>query len=304
MSNRKETNHPSRISQTLPPVVHGTARQFVTSSLHIKKLWSKYLEAGTSHGIHEGQMSDSEERPTAMPSTDAEKVEVDSSLDNGNEATENLDPPKAPTAMNARTCAVCFKNPAKYKCTRCELPYCSIPCNVEHKNNHPAETEIPKVDPPAIKQPDSSSANGWKSLPLAGTRAAAFQPPNVLAPLLASPELQQLFTRYPSLKAQLGEIYAASQPPVEDQWSEHRERPFWTTEQGTRDGVEALKNAKRQYGQDGEGIKEFAALVLRYVSPENAVNGSFDQPSPIYRETQEDNAKMISDLLKGELGNS
>lgn len=254
-------------------------------------------------------MSGSEERQTTtttMSFIDIENTEANKSAESGNDGGNVTDPPKAAhAAVNSRTCGVCLKNPAKYKCTRCELPYCSIPCNVEHKNNHPPDP--PKAEPPSVIDSDSLPvsvpANGWNSLPRAGTQVAAGRPANILAPLLASPEVKTLFNHYPSLKAQLRHIYNTSQPPPEDNWEAQRERPFWTREQATRDGVEALKNAKKQYGKDGEGMREFAALVIRYISPEHVVNGSFDQQAPIYKETQEDNAKMISDLLRGELGN-
>lgn len=144
----------------------------------------------------------------------------------------------------------------------------------------------------------------------AGTMAAAGRP-DVLAPLLNSPEIKRLFTLYPSLQGQLQEIYKASQPPNEDspsqsrsgRYNQGRDRSFWTKEQGTRDGVEALVNAKKVYGKDGEGVREFAGLVIKLVSPENAVNGNLEQATTIERQTQDENARMITQLLNGDLGN-
>lgn len=182
---------------------------------------------------------------------------------------------------------------------------CSIGCNKEHKANHPVVPEAPK---PIAKEADMGVSNGSQPPPRAGTMAAAGRP-DVLAPLISSQDLQTLFTLYPSLRAQLRKVYEASQPPREDasghgRFNQGRDRQFWTKEQGTRDGVEALVMAKGVYGKDGEGVREFAELVVRLISPENAINGNLDRPSFIERQTQDENAKMITQLLNGELGNA
>lgn len=156
---------------------------------------------------------------------------------------------------------------------------------------------------------DNTFPNRSKSAPRAGTQAVAGRS-HILAPLLASPELQRLFTVYPSLREHLREIYNASQPPIDEIYSNHgrytsgRDKMFWTKEQGTRDGVEALKAAKRVFGMDGQGVREFADLVLKTISSENAINGNLDEPTAIQRQVQDENAQMITQLLNGELGNA
>jgi len=184
---------------------------------------------------------------------------------------------------------------------------CSIGCNKEHKANHPVVPEAPK---PLTKEPDMERSNANGNQARAGTMAAA-ERLDVLAPLLTSPDVKRLFTFYPSLQGQLLEIYKASQAPNEDspsqsrngRYNQGRDRSFWTKEQGTRDGVEALVNAKKVYGKDGEGVREFAELVIKLVSPENAINGNLERPTVIERQTMDENARMITQLLNGELGN-
>jgi len=146
--------------------------------------------------------------------------------------------------------------------------------------------------------------------PRPGTQAAAGRS-HLLAPLIDSPDLKQLFTLYPSLREHLQDIYAASQPPADDDYSTNdgrgrytnvRDKPFWTKEQGTRDGVDALKAAKTRPGMDGEGVRRFAQLVVSVISPENVVNGNLDGPTAIQKQAQDENAMMITQLLNGELG--
>lgn len=148
-----------------------------------------------------------------------------------------------------------------------------------------------------------------KPTPQPGTQSAAGQS-NIFTPLISSPDLQRLFTVYPDLKEQLGDIYDASQPPHEGRFSRStsnvQSKVFWTKEQGTRDGTDALKEAKTKFGKDGEGVREFAELVVRLISPENVVNGNLDNrpEAVIQKQTQEDNATMIAQLLRGDLGGS
>ncbi|MCJ1403975.1 hypothetical protein MMC11_007199 [Xylographa trunciseda] len=102
--------------------------------------------------------------------------------------------------------------------------------------------------------------------------------------LLKSTELEQLFARYPQLKSQLTSIYTATlEPSQEDQENDARrwkratrgrgrgrgrgntyDSPVpWTRERGLKDAMRQLRNVRRVEGQQGEGLREFSALVTK-----------------------------------------
>ena len=108
------------------------------------------------------------------------------------------------------------------------------------------------------------------------------------ATLLRSTELGQLFASHPQLKSQLKSIYAAThEPSQEDQESEttrrnrasrgrgrargrgrgrgntHDNHVPWTRERGLKDAMRQLKKARRVEGPQGEGLREFSALVTK-----------------------------------------
>jgi len=139
--------------------------------------------------------------------------------------------------------------------------------------------------------------------------AAGFKGP--FAALDDSKELQTLFKTYPRLPAQLDEINAAMLPPIAGQEvaiqsqyhgevpkgkGRRREEP-WNRDRGLRNGVQALARARKAYGKDGEGIREFSKLILQIVSGDESV----DATELIQKELAEENARSISQLLKGEV---
>lgn len=157
------------------------------------------------------------------------------------------------------------------------------------------------------------------SNPKPGTRAAAGAP-NPFAAVETSQDLQTLFMMFPRLRCQLRDIHNATLPPTEDELMEQqlderesssrgrgrgrgrggrgRGRGPWTQERGTKNGVRALQHAKAEYGKGGEGIREFADLVLRLVSGD----GGPDGVELVQQEVIDENTRIIAQLLSGESG--
>jgi hypothetical protein len=123
---------------------------------------------------------------------------------------------------------------------------------------------------------------------------------------------------YPRLRSQLRDICTATLPPTddstgttghyEDQSYSHRgrgrgkgrngrgrDKASWNTDRGTQDGIDALCIAKEQYGKGGEGVREYAELVLKLVSMEGV-----DVARLVQEEVAEENAKIIAQLLNGD----
>ena len=161
------------------------------------------------------------------------------------------------------------------------------------------------------------ATNGVNVKPVAGTVSAAGAR-NPFSVLEDAKELQTLFMIYPRLRSQLRDIYTATLPPLDDstgmvgQYENHsqayrgrgrgrgrlgrgRDRGPWNADRGTQDGIDALCNAKEQYGKGGEGVREYAELVLKIVSMEG-----IDVAQLVQEEVAEENAKIIAQLLNGD----
>lgn len=122
---------------------------------------------------------------------------------------------------------------------------------------------------------------------------------------------------YPRLRSQLREIYTATLPPTDDpaagayggnnpsyrgggagrggNRANGQHRGPWNTDQGTQDGIDALKEQSEQYGKGGEGIRDYSELVLKLVSLEGV-----DVAKLVQDEVAEENAKIIAQLLNGD----
>jgi hypothetical protein len=172
--------------------------------------------------------------------------------------------------------------------------------------------------PTTVEVGPSAITNGTNARPIAGTVSAA-RSKNPFAALEDSKELQALFMMYPRLRSQLRDIYDATQPPADEssdlpgQYGNHpqghrgggqsrrgrsgrgRGKGPWNTDRGTQDGIDALRDAKEQYGKGGEGVREFADLVLKLVSM-----GGMDIARLVQDEVAEENAKIIAQLLQGD----
>lgn len=144
---------------------------------------------------------------------------------------------------------------------------------------------------------------------------------NAFTVLEGSQKLQTLFMMYPRLRSQLRDIYAATLPPKDDSPDANgnhvghhsfqrgrgrggaqrgigrTDRPNapWNPDQGTQNGIDALTSAKVDYGKAGEGVREYAELVISLVSRDG-----LDVAQLVQEEVAEENAKIIAQLLNGE----
>ncbi|KAM3071504.1 hypothetical protein ACMFMF_007975 [Clarireedia jacksonii] len=202
----------------------------------------------------------------------------------------------------AKLCEVCKEQPAKYKCTRCYLPYCSVSCSTVHKATHPAvEAESSSAVSP-INEVTPLRAQTSAFIPLAGTVAGSASK-GPFAALENSRELESLFELYPSLHAQLEEINAAMHRPLDNQNTNNRQtygfrKPKgieqWDQDRGMENGMKALQRARSVYGKEGEAVREYSKLVLRILSSEEGSGAS----EIVQREVDEENARVIQQLLQ------
>ncbi|KAK4122727.1 hypothetical protein N657DRAFT_691210 [Parathielavia appendiculata] len=174
-------------------------------------------------------------------------------------AIPDADPSSPPKKLEPKLCGVCGIQPGKYKCPRCSVPYCSVACSKQHKENHPP-------DPPKSDQT-------FAALNTAQNTPADDDPYSIL--LDHRNAFQRLFARYPSLAAELTRIQATTLPPAETPGSafnipglgpftantgRNRQEP-WTKDVGLRRGAEALRKARMDPSDTGDGVREFCELV-------------------------------------------
>ncbi|KFY67668.1 hypothetical protein V496_01476 [Pseudogymnoascus sp. VKM F-4515 (FW-2607)] len=228
--------------------------------------------------------------------------------------TEDQGPPK--TSLSSKLCGVCNDQQAKYKCSRCEIPYCSVACATLHRAI-PCEAPVTRSLTPLAAEP--ATQNG-SVRPLPGTVAGSTQG-NIFSVLESSQKLQTLFIMYPRLRSQLRDIYNATLPPTDDsntlgsnndhsypqfqrgrgggrggmgRGSSSRQGP-WSSDRGTQDGIDALGKAKLEFGKSSEGVREYANLVLKLVAADGV-----DVARLVQDEVAEENAKIIAQLLNGD----
>lgn len=203
---------------------------------------------------------------------------------------------------NALLCGVCEINPGKYKCSRCRLPYCSVPCSKAHQQNHPPDPpkEEPKPTSLASSKPQAASAN----LPPPGP----IDPTNPFSVLATSDKLQLLFNKYPNLPNQLLEIHAATQPPVEAPDAATKAIPAslmkglpansgkgtWNHDIGIKNGKAALRRARKASGEDGEAIREYTELILHIMNETGEQNNA---TAFVQRQVAEQDTALIERLL-------
>lgn len=177
-------------------------------------------------------------------------------------------------------------------------PSCSVACFRPHKENHTPDEPKPTPVPKAA----GSQANAENK---ASKRKA-----HPFSVLNDSPELAQLFKRYPGLPAKLESIHSATLPPSDEEpgrgglpWNlqqapgYQQKKPKWTHDTGLRRGKEALRKARTNPGEEGDAVREYCELVLHLLSREEATANVTD----IVRQqvTQED-IKLIEKLIETE----
>lgn len=192
---------------------------------------------------------------------------------------------------------------------------CSVACATLHRATHPA---VDNDAPPAIVEVGSAINTNVQTVKHATGISSAAGSRNPFTVLEDAKELQTLFMVYPRLRSQLRDIYTATLPSMdgsigttgqyEDQSYSHRgrgrgkgrtgrgrDKASWNTDRGTQDGIDALCSAKEQYGKGGEGVREYAELILKLVSMEGV-----DVARLVQEEVAEENAKIIAQLLNGD----
>lgn len=191
---------------------------------------------------------------------------------------------------------------------------CSVACATLHRAV-PCEALVTRSLTPLAAEP--ATQNG-SIRPLPGTVAGSTQG-NIFSVLESSQKLQSLFIMYPRLRSQLREIYSATLPPTDDpntlgpnndhsypQFQRGRgggrggrgnsSRPGpWNSDRGTQDGIDALGKAKLEFGKAGEGVREYANLVLKLVAADGV-----DVARLVQDEVAEENARIIAQLLNGD----
>ncbi|KAF8863571.1 hypothetical protein BDZ45DRAFT_583713 [Acephala macrosclerotiorum] len=201
-------------------------------------------------------------------------------------------------APSKKLCAVCNENEGKYKCSRCYLPYCSVACSKQHKINHPPDE--PKPEPESKPSPATEINDHGRAGTIAGK---AFKGP--FAALDDSPDLRLLFKLYPNLPKLLDSIHTATLPSIDEYTTsglptrarKGNEQP-WNSDRGLQKGVEALKKARNSDGKDGEGLREYSRLILQILAGEEGMTTE----QIIQKELAEENARIIEQLLNGDIG--
>ncbi|KJK65303.1 HIT zinc finger [Aspergillus parasiticus SU-1] len=182
----------------------------------------------------------------------------------------------AHTKKMPNTCEVCASEPSKYRCPTCGLLSCSLACTQSHKIYC-----APKE--PSSKTSEEVNGTGNQPEEVNGhTGENTHESQNDTDPraLGSSPQLKELFDRYPALRDQLRDIYKAT---LEEEWVETQvhggRRPFgrgkgaprsrgpWTREKGFNRGLGKVRKLREmceegsEVGKNAEGYMRFVALV-------------------------------------------
>ncbi|KAK3387137.1 hypothetical protein B0H63DRAFT_150499 [Podospora didyma] len=226
-------------------------------------------------------------------------------------------PPPEEKKPAVRLCVVCDKEPGKYKCPMCAMPYCSVACNRTHKENHPPPqprtTEDPKAQAAAAPPPGPASA-----------AAVDNDPYSVL--LEHRSEFTRLLQKYPVLEQELARIEQTTLPPgnggsgdgsglaykMQQQAQlaaqgasggghnnkRQKSEPMWSRDVGLRKGADALRKARTDPGDRGDAVREFCDLVLYLLSTKPG--GANDATRLVRQEVAAEEAKIVERLLQEE----
>ncbi|KAJ5157104.1 uncharacterized protein N7482_008204 [Penicillium canariense] len=217
------------------------------------------------------------------------------------------------------SCEVCSSEPSKYRCPTCALMRyetrlaaaglylcklsnraalfsCSLACSQSHKI-YCAPKATPTNEEPTDNSAAAAAAAATQSplqngdiAPDAARDMATKRSPSAPAVIAASPELQELLSRYPQLRSQLHDIYQATQEEEWQEWynpptrgrpygrggrgSSRRSRGPWTAEKGFNRGLGKVRKLRQDYeegsetGVSVEAFMEFLALVNKAQTPQ------------------------------------
>ncbi|KAI5369892.1 Putative Zinc finger HIT domain-containing protein [Septoria linicola] len=108
-------------------------------------------------------------------------------------------------------CGVCHENESKYRCPKCDIRFCSVPCSKIHKTTHEnAQVEItapaPQSEhPEQVRHEDRLQAQ--QDARLETTEQSRFHG------FEHDPELKRLIARYPDLKHEIQLVYGLTMEP-------------------------------------------------------------------------------------------
>ncbi|QLQ82652.1 hypothetical protein HG537_0H04150 [Torulaspora globosa] len=146
--------------------------------------------------------------------------------------------------MDSATCGICHEKPAKYKCPKCCVKYCSLACYKDtdrHKDNEPkiADTTVEATR-------DSTSVEDEDSLQL-------------------TPELKELL-RYNTVKFHLGKVYRILKTDVGDNSDGSC---AMTTDMKRQLAIDYLNTLRYGGIHHNEAIEEFCEHSLKLVNRED-----------------------------------
>ncbi|KAF2730004.1 hypothetical protein EJ04DRAFT_568101 [Polyplosphaeria fusca] len=137
-------------------------------------------------------------------------------------------------------CAICEREPKKYSCSTCRIPYCSITCYKQHQSSSCTSIETAKFKPPPVPQP------------LAPRRLPAYVKDRNFSNIV--PGFQELAAANPEFMQAAKEIYAKTIRP-------RQERTFhgrgWTPKKGD----DAAMRLIQQIGEGKHGIAKQNGLA-------------------------------------------
>ncbi|KAJ5231780.1 uncharacterized protein N7469_006368 [Penicillium citrinum] len=171
------------------------------------------------------------------------------------------------------SCEVCSSEPSKYRCPTCALMSCSLACTQSHKIYC-----APK--PQATNEAHESSTPNNAEQPLANgvsqneqiTATESKNDKSTPGSIATSPEVTELFRRYPKLRNQLHDIYKSTLEGVVSMVEggrapTRRSRGPWTSEKGFNRGMGRVKKFRQDYeegyetGVAAEAFVQFLNLV-------------------------------------------
>lgn len=181
---------------------------------------------------------------------------------------------------------------SKHACPLADTGFhsCSVACSRTHRDNHPPSEPRPPVLEPEVKEKPKDN-----------------HPFSVLD---GSMELQQLFRKYPNLPSRLKQIYDTTLPPNDESfvkgglptkvppvYASKKNNEPWTQDIGLRRGQQALRQARTDPGEDGDGVREYCELVLYLLSKSEKEN---DVTELVRQEAVMEDAKLIEKLMQSE----
>ncbi len=166
-------------------------------------------------------------------------------------------------------------------------------CNKQHKENHPPDAPTPT--PPPTTHPATQAQEDDDPYSILLDHRAAFQ---------------RLFQRYPSLPDELTRIQETTLPPpapttATDPLSrfasslpglnKNKQQP-WTRDVGLRKGAAALRKARTDPSDTGDGVREFCELV-RFL-----LNKKREGVEKVRQEVVAEETRVIERLMREEGG--